>query len=232
LIANNAVIPISYYLLKKGCPHGFIDSSQFLSDRRAISKWLILSLLKRTFGGQPDTVLRPTREILADDHSSFPLEKIADRFRGTNKSLTLNDDEIENLLFLRYGQNYTFSTLALLYPSLDFKNKFHVDHIFPRSFFTRKKLIAKGIKETDVDEYLQDYNYLGNLQLLEGMPNQEKSDMDFKEWLLQTYPDESDMRGYMKKHYIPDVDLSLSNFVTFLVERERLITDKLKSLRI
>lgn len=232
LIANNAVIPISYYLLKKGSPHGFIDSSEYLSDRRAISKWLILSLLRRTFGGQPDTVLRPTREILADNHSSFPLEEIADRFKGTIKSLTLNEDEINNLLFYRYAQNYTFSTLALLYPSLDFKNKFHIDHIFPRSFFTRKRLIAKGVKETDVDEYLQDYNYLGNLQLLEGMPNQEKSDMDFNEWLLQTYPDKSDRRDYMKKHYIPDVDLSLSNFVTFLVERERLITDKLKSLRI
>jgi len=232
LIANNAVIPISYYLLKKGCPHGFIDSSEYLSDRRAISKWLILSLLRRTFGGQPDTVLKPTREILAGDHSSFPLEKIAERFRGTNKSLTLNEDEINNLLFLRYGQSYTFSTLALLYPSLDFKNKFHIDHIFPRSFFTRKRLIAKGVAETDVDECLQDYNFLGNLQLLEGMPNQEKSDMDFNEWLLQAYPEKPDRRDYMKKHYIPDVDLSLSNFVTFLEERERLITDKLKSLRI
>lgn len=60
LAANNAIIPISYYLLKKKNPYGFINSSEYASDRRAIGKWLILSLLRRTFGGQPDTVLRPT----------------------------------------------------------------------------------------------------------------------------------------------------------------------------
>jgi len=232
LAANNAVIPISYYLLKKGNPYGFITSSEYASDRRAIGKWLILSLLRRTFGGQPDTVLRPTRDILAKNHSSFPLDAIAERFKGTNKSLTLTDDEIDNLLYLRYGQSYTFATLALLYPSLDFRNKFHIDHIFPKSFFTRKKLAARGIGEAEIGSYLEYYNCLGNLQLLEGLPNQEKADMDFGEWIGQSYPDKSDRRDYMRKHYIPDVDLDLGNFLTFLEEREKLITDKLKSLRI
>lgn len=232
LLSNNAVIPIAYYLLKIGSPIGVIESSEYRGDRNAISKWLILSLLQKTFGGQPDTVLRPTREILADDHSSFPVERIAEKFRGTNKSLSLNDDEIENLLWVRYGQSRAFSTLALLYPSLDFRNKFHVDHIFPKSFFTRKRLIAQGVSEKDVGDCLYNYNYLANLQLLEGIPNQEKSNMDFEEWLVRTYPDKADRRDYMKKNYIPDVDLSLSNFMSFMEERDKLITERLKALRI
>ena len=233
LTANNAIIPISYYLLKRGCPHNFVDSSNYTNDRRKISKWLVISLLKRTFGGQPDSVLRPTREVISKNHSFFPIEKIAGRLKGRTKSLVFNDDEIENILFYRYGQSYTFSTLALLYPSLDFKNLFHIDHIFPKSFFNKKTLVEKGVEESRVEYYLQNYNLLANLQLLEGIPNQEKSDMDFQEWLLKTYPKgkkDQERKDYMVKNYIPDIDLGLSNFGNFIVERGKLINDKLKSI--
>jgi len=34
----------------------------------------------------------------------------------------------------------------------------------------------------------------------------------------------------MKKHYIPDVDLSLQNFEDFLAEREKLLVNAFNSL--
>jgi hypothetical protein len=34
----------------------------------------------------------------------------------------------------------------------------------------------------------------------------------------------------MKKHYIPDIDLSFDNFEEFLSKRKKLIFDKLKSI--
>jgi uncharacterized protein with ParB-like and HNH nuclease domain len=230
LTSNTAIIPISYYLLKKRLPHNFIESSMYKNDREKIRKWLIVSLIKRTFSGQLDNVLRQIRTIISINSTSFPFDDIVQELKGTNKSFVFNDDEIENLFLNEYGKMHTFSTLALLYPSLDFRNKFHQDHIFPRSFFTKKNLTKKGIDENKIEFYLNNYNCLANLQLLEGTPNMEKSDMDFKEWLLKTYPDEQSRKDYMAKHYIPDVDLIFENFEDFISERKKLMFDKFKSL--
>lgn len=225
LTSNNALIPIAYYLLKKGTPQNFVQSSHHRDDRERIQKWLTLSLLKRAFSGTPDNVLRPIRQIVDKNHESFPLREIVEEFRGKPKSLTFNDDEIQTLFDYRYGSAYTFSTLALLYPTLDFKNKFHQDHIFPKSLFTRKELAKKGIPERKIKSHMDEFDYLANLQLLEGVPNFEKSNKDFKEWLDKTYSSPQARRDYMEKHYIPDIDLSLDNFDRFIAERTKLITN-------
>jgi hypothetical protein len=230
LTSNNAVIPIAYYLYKKGLPHNFVQASKYSEDRKKLFKWLILSLLKRAFGGQPDTVLTPTREILLKQNVTFPLDKLVEKFRGGTKSLVFGNDDIDNLFEYKYGQSYTFSTLALLYPTLDFRNKFHIDHIFPKSFFTRKKLIKKGIDENEVDYFMDEFNYLANLQLLEGVPNQEKSDSNFENWLNKTYPNKEERNEYMKKHYIPELDLSLDNFRNFIKKRYNLMRRKFKEI--
>jgi uncharacterized protein with ParB-like and HNH nuclease domain len=71
LTAGYAVIPISYYVLIKGNPENLVLSSHFRDDRELIKKWLTLSLLKKSFTGQPDNVLRPLREIISTNFSSF-----------------------------------------------------------------------------------------------------------------------------------------------------------------
>jgi uncharacterized protein DUF262 len=226
LTSNNALIPIAYFLLKKGLPDNFVQSSHHLTDREAIQKWLIASLLKRAFSGQPDNVLRPLRQVIDKNHEAFPFDEIVREFRGKPKSISFNNDEIQNLFFNRYGSAYTFSTLSLLYPTLDFRNKFHQDHIFPKSFFTKKRLQKKGVSESSIDAYMENFDYLANLQLLEGIPNIEKSNKDFKEWLSETYPSKQKRDDYMEKHYIPDVDLSLENFEEFITERKKLMAAK------
>lgn len=231
LTSNNAVIPISYHLLRRGLPHNFVQSLNYTDERERIHRWLNLSLLKRTFSGQPDNVLRQMKQILSEHDSFFPLSEIIEKFKGRTKSILFTGDEIENLFYYRYGQSYTFSALALLYPSLDFRNKFHQDHIFPKSFFTKKKLTENDITgENKAEFYLNNFNYLTNLQLLEGIPNQEKSDTDFEEWLCNTYPDKQDRRDYTNKHYIPNIDLSFDNFENFIIERKKLMANKFKSI--
>lgn len=230
LTANNCIIPISYYLLKKESPSNFIQSKIYSDDRKNIRKWLAISLLKRIFGAHPDNVFRVLRQIFTDNNDKFSFYVIAEKFKGSEKSLVFNDDEIQNLFYYQYGQSYTFSTLALLFPTLDFNNKFHQDHIFPRSLFTRKRLIKNGIAQKDIDLYLQNYNYIANLQLIEGIPNIEKSNINFKEWLLKSYPDEMERKDYMKKHYIPDIDLEISNFIMFIDKREKLMFAKFKDI--
>ncbi len=226
LTSNSALIPVAYYLLNRGIPQNFDIAASHAADRAKILKWLQVTVLKRVFGGQPDTVLRPVRQILSQGHSEFPLQEIADKLKGTSKSLVFNADEIQNLFYYQYGQSYTFSTLALLYPSLDFRHKFHVDHIYPRSFFSRRKLAQKGVPSAKIDSFLGEWNYLANLQLLEGVPNQEKSDVDFKAWFEKVNPTHSERKDFMLKHYIPDIDLSLSNFDMFITERTELMSQR------
>jgi uncharacterized protein with ParB-like and HNH nuclease domain len=227
LTANYAIIPIAYHLAKIGLPKNFDVANKYSEDRKVIQRWLILSLVKRAFGGTPDSVLRPTREVLRQNSNGFPLDSIIEKFKGKNKSLSFSEDDIENMLYYRYGQGYTFSTLAMLYPTLDFRNKFHIDHIHPGSRFTRAKLRRQEISEDDIDFYMEYVNTLPNLQLLEGIPNQEKNDTHFSEWFEEKVEAKAD---YKKRHYIPNVDFSLENFKDFIEERKILIKNKLYEL--
>lgn len=216
LTSNNAIIPIAYYLIKKDNPHNFVQSKSYQNDRKLIKKWLILGLLKQVFSGQPDNVLRPIRRIIAVSHHEFPFQTIIGEFKGGTKSFIFNDDEIANLLTYEYGQKQTFSILALLYPNLDFRNKFHVDHIFAKSLFTKRKLIKRGVPQNNQDFYLENVNSIANLQLLEDIPNIEKSDMEFEKWLDGTFKDNGAKSDYLTKHYIPKVNLGLANFEEFV----------------
>lgn len=230
LTSNNALIPIAYYLKKIGNPNNFPESSKYEEDRKKIFKWLVIVLLKRTFSGQPDNVLRPIRDVINNSADTFPFEEIANKLKGSPKAMSFDDDEIDNLLYYQYAQAYTYSVLAFIYPSLDFRNKFHQDHIFPKQLFTRKRLAKRGIDEDQIEFYLDNYNCLANIQLLEGVPNQEKSGKDFDKWLDEKYPNKKERQSYMEKHYIPDIDLSLENFHEFIEKRERLIVAAFKQL--
>jgi hypothetical protein len=67
-----------------------------------------------------------------------------------------------------------FPVLTTLYPGLDMTKAFHEDHIFPRSRFTRTKLLKEGMAEDPVEEHLAKVDALPSLQLLPGLPNIEK----------------------------------------------------------
>lgn len=230
LTSNNAIIPVAYYVLKKGIPHNYIHSKIHQDDRKLVKKWLVLGLLKQAFSGQPDNVIRPIRRIISQNHDQFPLQKIIEEFKGGTKSFIFNDDEIYNLLTFEYGQKHTFSILALLYPNLDFRNQFHEDHIFAKSLFTKRNLSKRGFSNSQMEFYIEYVNSIVNLQLLEGIPNIEKSDKDFEEWVNQTYKDHVTKREYFTKHYIPNVDLNFDNFEEFINERKELLFKTLKSI--
>ena len=231
LTANYAVIPISYYLFKRAADDKFVLSTHYEKDRKAIRKWLTIALLKGTFGGQPDNVLRPIRNVIRKYHDSFPIEKIRYALRKTTRPMKFDEEELDNLLSVKYGGRYTFLVLSLLYPNLDYRNQFHQDHIFPKSFFSSaKKLTTKGIPAEKHKFYLDNFNYLANLQLLEGVLNQEKLNKDFREWFKQTNHTPHSKAEYKAKHRIPDVDLSFNNFEDCFSKREEILYSKLKQV--
>ena len=230
LISNNAVIPLAYYLYKQGNPVNFVVSGHCKDDRDNMHRWLMIALLKRTFSGQSDNVLRAIRRVIAEDHNHFPIHRIFDALRPTAKSMTFDEAQLEGLLGYQYGQPYTFTALVFLYPWLNFEHHFHIDHIFPRSMFTEKELEKRGIPHDQWHRWLDHVNDLANLQLLQGIANQEKADKEFEAWLQSSQQTPLEMTSYCDLHIIPDVDLSFEKFPNFLEAREQVIKERLVSL--
>lgn len=228
ITSNNALIPIAYYISVKGNPANFVDSGKYTEDRKKIKKWFVSSILLHVFSFASDSVLKQIGEIIRGDHEGFPLDAICDKFRGTNRDITFTDDSINNLLWTKYGGGDTLIVMSVLYPWANLRNNFHIDHIHPKTKFTKKKLEKYGVPENEIDFCLGNYNYLGNLQLLEEIPNKEKNASFFDEWIMEKFPDPDQRKDYMQKHYIPDVDFSITNFEDFFTEREKMLFAALK----
>lgn len=229
LSSNNAVIPIAYYLMLIGNPANFEVSASSVNNRKIIKKWLTKSLIKRSFSGQPDNVLKVLREIIkANGNKEFPLEEIVNRLRGTNKTIVFTEDDIESLLELQYGKADTLMILMMLYPSLDYNNKFHIDHIYPKSKFTKGTLARKGVPFEKLDEYIAHVNDISNLQMLAAIPNIEKQADDFDKWFNETCPTNTDKMQYRTINYLPDMNYTFDVFLDFIEERKILMKKQLE----
>jgi uncharacterized protein with ParB-like and HNH nuclease domain len=233
LTANSIIIPVAYYIYKNNNPVNFDIANKHLDDRIQIKKFVIVSLLKRVFGGQPDNVLRPMREIIKGMLNSFSFDTMKTNLKITNKSLKIDEEDINELLYTKYGSNYAFSLLSLLYPTLDYRNIFHQDHIIPRSLLkSQAKLRKLGLTNDQINFCLENVDYIGNVQLLEGVPNIEKSDMATQQWIDKIFPTAQEQADYKQKNYIPAVDLTADKFQEFMEQREKRIADKLKQILI
>ena len=228
LVAKMALLPIACYLGKKG-QNNFVNSThnEDVQNQIIIQKWLTLSLLKNAFGSSSDTTLKNLQDTLNSitDYSVFPYEHL-------NKKLGIepefNDAEIDNLLSTNYGTRYSYLILCLLYPDRDWKdNKYHEDHIFPRTNFTTAKLKQRGYGEEKIKEYQKHYNGIVNLQLLTDSENLEKNSKNFDTWLSQRDD------NFKSRHTIPTVDsYNFDKFLEFTMARRELIRDKLKEIKI
>lgn len=227
LSSYNSIIPIAYYISKKGTVNA--------NTKKALQLYLIHALLKNIFSSQGDSVLRNLREgirkIIESGNKEFNFSQFLEIKLPSNKSLKITDEDIEEFLSYKKGAN-SFLVLSLLYPNFKFeKVEFHQDHIHPASLFTDKKLADKQISEDKFKQWQEMKDCLPNLQLLEGKENKEKSNTPFKEWMnkekegIKIVPNESDFK---KTHYIPDVDLDFSNFEQFYEARKELLRNEIK----
>ena len=121
--------------------------------------------------------------------------------------------------------------MSLLYPTLDLRHRFHQDHIFPRSWFRKRDLRKREISEENIDYYMDNVDYVSNIQLLEGLPNEEKSNKDFKEWFEEVNKTDDEKRDYCAKHYLPkETSFEFSNFEEFFEKRKEMIKQKFREL--
>lgn len=231
LLATNAIIPIAYFIYKNKFETQILHAAQRESDRKAIKEWLARVLLKGTFGGQPDSIYPAMRDLVNNNPGKFPLEETIQHYKGRTKSITFTEDDIDGLLDLQYGQPKTYCALTILYSSLNYNFKYHQDHIHPQSFFNKKTLKKLGVSEDQVDVFIDQFNSLPNLQLLQASQNIEKKDKQFADWLKQTFTGQSERESFlMQNHIKPDESLVFDDFLTFMANRRKTLKKKLMSM--
>ena len=194
LTSKNAVIPICYYLYKStsnGQPFYRVINNPTKADsqRAKISQWFYMVLLKGVFGGQADAILTSMREVLKSHMSAsdFPLEAVIERYKATNKDLRFDDEYIESMLNIQYGEGRCRALLHLLFPEMDPSRVYHIDHLHPKSEFDRRKLKKHDFLSTN-SELLSFYqntahwNSIANLHLLNDSQNVSKGARNLGEW--------------------------------------------------
>ena len=225
LTAHNAILPIAYYLYSKNPGESFLAHSSFEQDRKAIREWLIRSLLKSgVWGSGLDTLLTDQRgAIRENDIDTFPVAPIRDAMARKGRQLIFDDEEVEDLADMRYGDRLTFALLSLLFPFVDLRNQFHVDHIFPSSSFTDSRLKDACVPDDKLRAFMDRKDRLANLQLLQGPVNVEKSAAMPADWLSEAYADDVSRHEYEERHLLGHVPEAITGFDTFYnARRERL----------
>lgn len=231
LAATNTIIPIAYFIYKNGFEDSILHSSHREGDRKAIKEWLARVLLKGTFGGQPDSIYPKMRDLINSHLGKFPLQETIEHYRGSRKSISFTEDDIENLLDMQYGKAKTYSALTLLYPGLNNAYKYHQDHIHPQAFFNKAKLRKLNIAESDIEVFLGHFNKLPNLQLLEATSNIEKSDQEFEPWLAKNFTTDDARESYLRQNLIaPSQSLAIEDFLSFFEQRRQNIKAQLMRL--
>jgi hypothetical protein len=225
------IVPIAHYLALRGAGDSYLDSSADAADRLALQRWVTRSLIKRgIWGSGLDTTLTRIRDVLVSDSSGcFPVAEVEAAMAVVGKELSFTPAEIDELLNLKYEGQRTFSVLSVLYPGLDLSKKFHEDHIFPKSRFTKKKLAAAGIPDEDIDTFVESFDLLPNLQLLAGTANIEKLATLPSDWVDsdKVFPSEEKRKTYIEDNDLYGLPLELAGFLDFFNGRRARIRERL-----
>ncbi|MDY2728052.1 MAG: DUF262 domain-containing protein [Candidatus Onthovivens sp.] len=231
LRAKNAAIPIAYYIYKNDLADKIIKSNYDENDKKNISKWLSMSLLKGIFGGTSDSILKSIRNVIKNSTSKkFPVQEIFEEFKSdADKNYTFGDDVIKSFLNEQYGSGTCGIVLNLLYPDvvLSYGKNVAQDHMHPKSVFEdKKKLAALGLTPEQEKFYKDKSNYNSclNLQLLECSKNESKGDEALSNWASSENKTYTDL--YIKKK----TSLDIKEFEKFIKARSEVLLEKLKNI--
>lgn len=233
LRADSSVLPIAYYIQKRGLDSKYITRSQYAEDRKKIKVWLTRSLLKASgiWGSGLDTLLTAIRDVISTrGNDEFPEEALYEVMAKRGKNLTFTDSEVEELTEMEYGDKRLFTLLTMLFPFVDVANHhFHVDHVFPYARFTKPRLRKAGVEDGDLDEFRDMANRLPNLQLLEGGENLAKKASLPAEWMEENMQ-ASARSNYCDNHLLGTVPDSISAFRGFYDARREALKERIGTL--
>lgn len=215
--AVSAMLPIAYYLYIKEASEEFVTRSEHQADRDVIRGWLIRSILKASgiWGSGLDTLLTALREIIRRETSShFPSDRIRSEMARRGRTLEFTPEEIDDLADMTLGDRRVFALLSLLFP-MDFRNNFHIDHVFPASRFTTARLRQAGVGEEQIEGFQYQGHRIANFQLLDGVENNEKRAMLPAQWLRQRFPNPQERQAHCERHLLGEVPEEMADFGKF-----------------
>jgi uncharacterized protein with ParB-like and HNH nuclease domain len=227
LIAKNAAIPIAFWLYKNNLADKVSKQAFPEKDKASILKWLNLSLLKRVFSGQSDTILRRFREVIRNDASGgFPIDQLVASCAGDAvRNYSFDEEFVEGLLSEAYQSPTGSLVLQLLYPDkvIRFGKAVAQDHMHPKTVFEDKnKLSELNLSEDDRKFFMENYNTVLNLQLLGAGENGAggKSDKPLQVWAAEKHITNREL------FVDEDTSLAIKDFRQFIEARK----SKLKAL--
>ena len=160
----------------------------------------------------------------------FQVPAFDEEMARRGRELEFNDEEIEDLVDMRINDRLTFALLSLLFPFIDLRYQFHIDHIFPSARFSNRRLREACIAEEGLSCFRERKDGLANLQLLEGAMNMEKNAAMPAAWLSKIHPNETSRRAYEERHLLGDVPESITEFTTFYDARRERLREQVKQL--
>ena len=231
--ATNSLLPIAYYLYKKGAPRDFETSDHFLNDRKVIRGWLTRSILKESgiWGSGLDTLLTALREVVrSTDYSEFPAKELRRVMNQRGKSLDFGKEEIEDLADMRSGDRRIFALLTMLFPHIGSRDGSDIDHVFPKSRFTATRLGSACVDKEEIDTYRDCCERVANLQLLDRSVNNEKRATLPADWLDVHCPGDEARKSYCDRHRLGDVPRKITGFMDFYSGRRSQLLERISQL--
>lgn len=227
LRSKNAAIPIIYHVYKNKLSQDINRENQHKNNKQNIKNYLHISLLNKLFGGSSDGFLKRIKGVLSENTSEeFPLSKLKEKFKGTNRSFQMDDERIELILRTPYGNLDSFYILSIIFPkfNFEFKNP-NIDHLHPRSQFENNEFTFLDSGE-DREFYRNHWDTVLNLAFLSEEQNKSKNKSPLKDWITVQKQHNKGIEGDL---IIPEnIELDISNFKLFIEERELLLKDRIK----
>ena len=220
LNARSVIHPLAYYIKHRQLDASYLTAKAYAGDREQVRQWVLRSLLRQgIWGSALDTLLTRLRAAIKEHGSEgFPVSALDRTMGEIGKSLAFDEDAIQGLLRLRYGDRNCLALLSLIYPSGDASRR-HIDHIYPQTAFTRAKLEKLGFGPEDVARLLAAAQEVPNLQLLTPAENESKGGLLPDTWLTGAFADETDRAAIRALHHLGQAEDDLGSFDAFFAAR-------------
>ena len=174
----------------------------------------------------PETfrAVAPARRVIREQaqlHEKFPAEALNTELRRAGRKVTLNDENINDVLNLEYGKPLTFLALSLLYDITNWRTTtYNQENIFPKSLFHPRQMSKAGIGPEQQERFAELANTLANLLLLTPEEHTEQLTSQSLEGWLQSRD-----AHFRARHFIPmdNALLHFENFEQFIEARQNLI---------
>lgn len=227
LRAHSVIHPLAYYLHHRRVDHSYLTQKAWEPDRDAVRHWVVRTMVKQgIWGSGLDTLLTRLRAVIREKAAEgFPSQGLSDAMAEVGKSLTFSEAEVDLLLSAPYGASETFALLSLLYPTGTTAGRHHVDHVYPRSWFTMAKVTKAGLSE----ELTWQVDELPNLQLLTPAENISKGSRPPAKWLNEAFPDQVARGAIVALHGLGDATDDIHDFSAFFDARRVALAARLRS---